>query len=281
MPLLQDEDRRHDEGDSDEADAPRGPPGRGLARGLGERAHRGIERARRRPGESDHVGQIEKIAGDVEKVDLGEHVERVADEHRRQRGDEETIGGAPLAARAEGDLQRDDEQEERDRRVARKDQLHVHRRAAAREDRLDHVHEREGEDGERGDDAVVDDPEAVDHRPRAGADDPDERRAKERVPRQDDEIGDERTVDGKHAEGVQVVTCDAADDEQREGTERHPPRRTARRAIAMDAEDDGTDRAGSGQSEGDLTGRTDQRERDQCRPDRPDDEVTPRDDEYP
>ena len=132
-----------------------------LVGGLGERAHRRIERTGRRPGEGDHVGQVEDVDGDADEVDLGEHVQGVADEHREQSGDEEAVRRAPLAARAEGDLQRHDEQEERGRRIADEDQFQVHRRALASQHGLDHVHERAGEHGERGDDAVVDDAEAV------------------------------------------------------------------------------------------------------------------------
>ena len=151
----------------------------------------------------------------------------------------------------------------------------------ARQDRLNHVDEREGEHRERSDDAVVDDPEPVVHRSGTDTDDVDQRRAQERVARQDDEVGEERTVGGEDTEGVEVVARDGADNEQRERTERHPPRRAPRRVIAVDAEQKRTDRAESGKAEGDLSGRPDEPERDQHRPDRPDDEVTPRDDEYP
>ena len=214
-------------------------------------------------------------------MDLGEHVERVADEHREQSGDEEAVRRAPLAARGEGDLQRHDEQEERGRRVENEDQLQVHRRAPARQHGLDHVHERAGEHGERRDDGVVDDAEAVARRPGAGPDDDDERRAQDRVARQHDEIRDERAVRREDTERVQVVAGDAAGYKEHEGGERHEPRQAFRRVVAVDAERDRPDRAGSRQTEGHSLGRIDEGEGDEDHPDARHDEAAARDDEDP
>ena len=254
-PLLQQQKRGNEEGDAHQSDAPGRPTGSGLAGGFGERAHRGVEHARRCPGKCQHVRQIEDVDGKAEDVDLGERVKRVADEQRQQPRDEEAVRRTPLAARAERDLQRHDEQEKVQARVADDDQLHVHRRAAARQHGLDHVHERAGEYRQRRDDAVIDDAEAVTRRSRAGSDDDDECSAQKRVPRQDDEIRDERSVDRQVTERVQVVARDTADGKERKRTESHPPWRRTRRAITVNADHEGDDRAESGEPEGDPFGR--------------------------
>ena len=65
--------------------------------------------------EGQRVGEVEEPPGHVDEVDVGEHVQRVADEHARHGGEQEPVRRDAVLLGAEGDAHRDHDQEDRHR----------------------------------------------------------------------------------------------------------------------------------------------------------------------
>ena len=157
--VLQRDDGRDEEGDGHEHDAAR-RRGLGAVSGrLGEGAHRRVQRHRARRHERQRVGEVEETARHADQIDVGEHVQRVPDEHARHGGEQEPERRDAVLFGAEGDPHRHHHEEDRHGRIAREHQSDGERRVVVEQHGVDDVDPRHRQDGQRRDDRVEDDPE--------------------------------------------------------------------------------------------------------------------------
>ncbi len=121
-PVLEREDGRDEQGDRDEGDAEAGGERSSLPPGLGEPAHRRVQRAGAGAQVGEHVRQVEQPRGDAGEPKIGEEVGDVADEHERHAGEQQPHRRHPLPVGIEDDAQRHHHHEDRHRRVGDHDQ---------------------------------------------------------------------------------------------------------------------------------------------------------------
>ena len=186
-------------------------------------------------------------------MDLGEHVAHVAREETEHRGEHVALSLGANVPRRERDLERDDEEEDRDRRVADEDHPRRDGRASVHEDGLDQEDPADRQQGECGDDTVVDDSRTPLRRTRAGVHKTKETSGKTRVARERQQVRDDAAMDRQHAKGIEFLACVAVSNEEDEPGEQRPPRPNRAGTVTDDA-DDGRD----GRSDG-------RKDEDQCR----------------
>ncbi len=152
--VLKGEQGRHDQRDGDNRDTPPRCRRSPQPAGLGEHAHRRVERRGPSPHVGQGIGQVQQSRRHVDEVDVRQQIHDVANEHERHGGHQQPERRHALLLGVEREPQRHHHHEDRHARVRDHHERHGQRHFVAQQPGLDRKHPGHGGQCKRCDEAV-------------------------------------------------------------------------------------------------------------------------------